>query len=288
MGEAGTWATASGMNPPPFRSVEISDPRFETDGLRQVTVKSEALGGRGDVTVFVPPGVAAGRRPAPLVILLHGVYGSHWAWTGRAGAHRTAARMVASGEIPPLVLAMPGDGLAGDGTGYLRQARADYERWIIEDVPRAAALAAPAVDPGAPFCLGGLSMGGFGAMRLGARHGDRIRAVSGLSSVTALAQLRDFVAEDLGAAGADVAGETVLEAWRRAGRRPALRFDCGTGDPLLAGNRALHAGLLAAGIPHTYLEHPGGHTWEYWEEHLPETLRFFGECLRDGGEGPGR
>lgn len=268
------------MNPAPFRTVEISDPRFETDGLRQVTVKSEALGGRGDVTVFVPPEVA-GRTSVPLVILLHGVYASHWAWTGRAGAHRIAGRMIATGEIPPLVLAMPGDGLSGDGTGYVWQSRADYERWIVEDVPRAAALAAPVVDAGSPVCLGGLSMGGFGAMRLGARHGHRYRAVSGLSSVTALAQLRDFMAEDLAEAGVDVAGETVLDVWRKAEHRPALRFDCGTEDVLLPGNRALHDGLLAAGIPHTYVEHPGGHTWEYWERHLPETLRFFGDCLRN-------
>lgn len=270
------------MNPAPFRTVELSDPRFESDGLRHVTVKSEALGGRGDVTVFVPPEVADCRQ-VPLVILLHGVYASHWAWTGRAGAHRIAARMMSSGEIPPLVLAMPSDGLSGDGTGYIRQARADYERWIVEDVPRVAALACPSVEAGSPVCLGGLSMGGFGAMRLGARHGYRFRAVSGLSSVTALAQLRGFMAEDLAEAGVEVAGETVLEAWRKATRRPALRFDCGTEDPLLPGNRELHAGLRAAGIPHSYVEHPGGHNWEYWEEHLPETLRFFGECLREGG-----
>ena len=43
----------------------------------------------------------------PLVLLLHGVYGSHWAWAFKGGAHRTAQRLIDAGAIPPLVLAMP-------------------------------------------------------------------------------------------------------------------------------------------------------------------------------------
>ena len=68
------------MSETPFATVELSDPRFERDGLRVVTVKSAALGRRGDVSVYVPPG---GSEPLPLVILLHGVNGSHWSWSPR-------------------------------------------------------------------------------------------------------------------------------------------------------------------------------------------------------------
>src|SRR5690242_3048882 len=102
-----------------FRTVEVSDPRFERDDLRLVTVKSAALGQRADVTVHA---TAAARAAAdvPLVILLHGVYGSHWAWTHSGGAHLTSGRLEAAGEMPPLVLAMPSDGLWGDGSAYLR------------------------------------------------------------------------------------------------------------------------------------------------------------------------
>jgi len=42
----------------PSPTVELSDPRFERDGLRLVTVKSPPLGRRADVTVYVPPGAA--------------------------------------------------------------------------------------------------------------------------------------------------------------------------------------------------------------------------------------
>lgn len=38
-----------------YRNVELSDPQYETDNLRQLTFNSPALKGRGDVTIFVPP-----------------------------------------------------------------------------------------------------------------------------------------------------------------------------------------------------------------------------------------
>ncbi|MGN6361219.1 MAG: alpha/beta hydrolase, partial [Thermomicrobiales bacterium] len=55
--------------------------------------------------------------------------------------------------------------------------------------------------------------------------------------------------------------------------RPRLAFDCGTADPLLAENRAFHRHLGRIGYPHHYAEHPGGHTWAYWDEHVRDALR---------------
>jgi enterochelin esterase-like enzyme len=259
-----------------FRTFEISEPRFEHEGLRLVTVKSGALRGRADLSLWVPP---AGVNPAGVVILLHGVYGSHWGWSLRGGAHRTAARLVAEGSLPPFVLAMPSDGLWGDGSGYLRHATQDFERWIVEDVPAAVRQAVPALAAKAPLFLAGLSMGGFGALRLGAKYGDRFRAVCGHSSITEFGQLAQFVEEPLGTYGCAPEDASVLETVRaRRGALPALRFDCGTEDPLIEPNRVLHRELQSLGVPHEYEEHPGGHEWPYWERHLADTLRFFGRC----------
>lgn len=55
-----------------FHTVELSDPAFEREGLRHATVKSRALGRRGDVTLWVP----RAPRIGGLLILLHGVWGS--------------------------------------------------------------------------------------------------------------------------------------------------------------------------------------------------------------------
>lgn len=262
-----------------FRTFETSDPRFESDNLRQITVQSAALGQRADISVHVPD-AARNCTDAPLVILLHGVYGSHWAWCRKGGAHVTAERLIAAREIPPLILAMPSDGLWGHGSGYLPHRFQNFERWIVSEVPAAVRRACPAVTTASPLFIAGLSMGGFGALRLGAKFPHRFRACSGHSSITDFAQFAPFVGNDL--SRYEVSGEdtSVFEALRRnRDRLPAFRFDCGKDDSLLSANRALHAALEEAGIAHRYEEFPGGHEWFYWEKHLRDSLRFFAEKL---------
>jgi putative tributyrin esterase len=268
-----------------FRTLEISDPRFEHDGLRSVTAKSAALGGRADLTVWAP----AEAPPRGLVILLHGVYGSHWAWARKGGAHRTAGRMIADGVVPPLALAMPSDGLWGDGSGYLRHPRGDFERWIVEEVPAATREAVPGLAGTAPVFVAGLSMGGFGALRLGAKYPRRFAAVSGHSSITEFEQLARFVEEPLAAYACAAADRSVLATLvRNRDLLPPLRFDCGLDDPLLAENRALHQALRREGIAHEYEEFPGGHEWPYWEAHLADSLRFFARTAASfNGSDPG-
>ncbi len=254
-----------------FLTTELSDPRFEVEGLRHATVSSPALGRRGDCTFWAPPGSEAS---LPLVILLHGVYGSHWAWASKAGAHRTAEVMIAAGELPPFALAMPSDGLFGLGSGYVTHTAGDFRAWILDEIPLLAATAIDAVSPEGPLSLAGLSMGGFGALLLGARNGDRVRAVAGMSSITDFAQMRFFVGD---ISGYDVADDdrSVLDAiLANRARLPAIHIDCGETDPLIEPNRALHAALVDAGIEHDYVEHAGGHEWPYWEGHLGAALSF--------------
>ena len=155
-----------------FRTLEASNPALTPDGFDFVTVKSPALGRRADLTLFAPR-QAQGQRGLPLVLLLHGVYGSHWAWAFQGGAHRTLQALVDRGAVPPMVLAMPSDGLWGDGSGYVPHADADFERWIVDEVPAAARQQRPELDDTSPLALIGLSMGGFAALRLAARYPQR-------------------------------------------------------------------------------------------------------------------
>jgi S-formylglutathione hydrolase FrmB len=268
------------MNKSDFRTIEVSESRFEAEGLRYVTVKSRALGYRADMSLFVPKQSAASRQ-LPLVILLHGVYGSHWAWTLKGGVHRTTARLIDAGELPPMVLAMPSDGLWGDGSGYLPHPGADFERWIVEEVPKAAQAAVPTLSNQSPLFINGLSMGGFGALRLAAKHPEKFRAAGGHSSMTHFDQFTLFVEEPLERYGCAEGDRSVLEAMRRNRERlPPLRFDCGTEDQLIEYNRELSRELKKAGIAHTYEEFPGAHSWAYWETHLADMLRFFAAQLK--------
>ena len=262
-----------------FRTLEVSDPALSPPGLRFVTVKSAALGQRADLLLFVPPQAAA-LQDVPLVLLLHGVYGSHWSWAFQGGAHLTAQRLIDAGEIPPLVLAMPSDGLWGDGSGYVPHAGQDSERWIVDEVPAAARAACSACSEVSPLFIAGLSMGGFGALRLAGKHPHRFVAAAGHSSVTESVQLDTLLAETrAGWAAAPVDTSVIVSLRDAEGPLPALRFDCGRDDPFIDANRKLHAELQAAGIAHEYAEHDGGHGWAYWAQHLEDTLRFFGKTL---------
>lgn len=260
------------MNPS-FRTIEISDPSIEQDGLSYLTVKSAALRGRADVTVWSPTCFGVSQA---VVILLHGVYGSHWAWALKGGAHRTAAWLISAGEIPPVTLVMPSDGLWGDGSGYVSHGVQDFERWIAEELPTLIFRALPQVRENSPLYIAGLSMGGFGALRIGARYHQRFRAISGHSSITHFDQLAKFVEEDLEAYQTPAQDRSVLTTiLENRDYLPPLRFDCGTDDLLIEENRELHEQLVANEIPHRYEEFAGGHEWPYWQEHLRDTLRFF-------------
>ena len=116
-----------------YQHIELSSPECERDGLRFLTFKSPSLSRRGDVSLFVPDQIE-NWKDVSLVLLLHGVYGSHWSWAMNGKAHLTAASLIREQRLPPLMLAMPSDGLFGEGSGYVAHRDADYEKWIVEDV----------------------------------------------------------------------------------------------------------------------------------------------------------
>ena len=259
-----------------YLNVELSDPEFERDHLRLLTFKSPALKGRGDVTIFVPPGCEE-KEGLPLILLLHGVYCSHWAWALKGGAHLTALGLIEQRLMAPAVIAMPSDGLRGDGTGYLPRQSADYERWIMEDVVGCVTQALPCLAPRSDLFIAGLSMGGYGALRLGAKYAARVKGISAHSSVTHPDQLARFTEEPVWADGESPRPDWDVLYWMKAHKEklPPLRFDCGAGDDLIEENRQLHRDLEANGIPHQYFEFEGGHSWPYWREHVRDTLLFF-------------
>lgn len=258
---------------PHFFTVELSDPRFESDHLRLITVKSPALRKRADITVFVPDVPVTELKG--MVILLHGVYGSHWAWTLKGGVHQTAERLINEGSLPPMLLVMPSDGLFADGSGYVPHVSEDYEKWIVEDTPNV--VTEQLTGRPLPLFITGLSMGGYGALRLGAKYSDKFRAFSGHSSVTELDQLRQFTEDFDGLLSVVQTQESALESiLKHKEMLPPFRFDCGRDDILIESNRQLHEALVLHGIDHQYKEFSGGHEWPYWEEHVVDSLLFFG------------
>jgi putative tributyrin esterase len=256
-----------------FESLELSDPDQERDGLRVATVKSRYLRRRSDVSIWIPGAESIGT----LLILLHGVYGSHWIWSMKGGVHRTAQRMLESHEIDPMVIAMPNDGLAADGSGYLmRPGVEDVERWILDEVPAIARIAAPNLMRCANIAIAGLSMGGYAALRLGSKYPERFSSISAHSAFERIEQISAFTKEPIEtylrtAPHEELSASHLLSKNRN--RLPSIRFDCGLDDDLLETNRGLHASLCEQGIANEYGEFPGSHDWPYWRTHVADTLR---------------
>lgn len=263
-----------------FRTVELSLPKYEFAGLQFVAVKSKNLKGRGDICIYTPSTIEA-TEELPVVILLHGVYSSSWAWAMKGGVHITAQRMLDNSLIKPMVIVMPSDGLWGDGSGYLKHSGYDFEKWIVDDVIAATIETVPQVSTDSLRFISGLSMGGYGAMRIGARNGKLFRGISAHSAITTLESMKGFVEEPI---NDYVKDKTEIELFdiinKYRSDLPVLRFDCGTGDDLIAANRNLHDRLNSANIKHSYEEFPGGHHWEYWEKNVERTLLFVSELSK--------
>jgi enterochelin esterase-like enzyme len=251
-------------------------------GLRFVTVQSPNLAGRGDLAIFEPPDVDPGITDVPLVVLLHGVYGSFWNWALNGRAHEILSELIASGDVGPTVLAMPSDGLAGEGTAYLDHGEVDYERWVLDDVVACVVEASTRVTGASPLSIAGNSMGGFGALRLAAHHPSRVTAAAALSPIVDLDDLAAFTVVDVGTSigcpEAERSLATVIAA--HADEFPPIMFDCGTHDPLLESNRRLHDALERSRVPHHYEEYEGGHDWDSWQRRVGVALRFLDRAAR--------
>ena len=76
----------------------------------------------------------------------------------------------------------------------------------------------------------------------------------------------------------------------RTGPKPAglkIYFDCGTEDGFgfNAGAQAFHDLLQSKGIAHEFHLFPGGHTWNYFAEHFPDSLEFQARAFGLGAPG---
>ena len=122
--------------------------------------------------------------------------------------------------------------------------------------------------------IGGLSMGGYGAMKIGLKHVDIFSSIAAHSSVIDPIEFRDnrSLMDIFGDTLQD--GNNLYELAQKSASKTNLKFDCGIEDFLFYQNRKFHDFLSENKIPHVYNEFSGSHTWEYWNEHIIEALDF--------------
>lgn len=226
-----------------------------------VQFTSSALNRQVSYSVLVPEGRGG---PYPVLLQLHGYFGGHTDWIQNARLSRYIK------EYPFLVV-LP----SGENSYYLNLHPAmRMEDFLMQDLYRHVSNTFN-VRSG-PWAIGGLSMGGYGAVRLGLKYPDRFASVWAHSGVFPTQGEMPIPVPDW--PDADLYART--ERLATGTRLPSIGFDCGTEDTFLPHNRRFHAHLERLGIAHSYAEHPGGHSWDYWDAHVSAALRQHAEALR--------
>lgn len=264
-----------------YQQVEKSNPAYTPAHTTFLTVHSKALAGRGNISVYHP--TPANKADLPLVVLLHGVYGNNWVWMNLGGVHHVYDRLKADSKLGDMILVMPSDGNYYAGSAYLpiqedgAQPNRNFESWIIDDVIDTTIDSIDGATQDSNVYLCGLSMGGYGALRLGCKHPRRFQGISAHSSITQLNEMSLFVSEPLGLYQCKNPREADILYWVDKHKEilPPLQFDCGEDDSLLAGNKILHAELKKRSIPHRFSTYPGAHSWDYWHTRVADSLLFF-------------
>lgn len=226
--------------------------------------------------MILPPG----KGPFPVLYLLHGLSDDYTTWQRRTSIERYV-------EGKNLIVVMPD----GGRSFYCNDGRPDgpaYEDHIVRDVVGFVDASFRTIPGRHGRAIAGLSMGGYGAMMLAMKHAEMFSAACAHSSVTnfmhapcpeSMSQI-DVIANE---PAKDGRYDLFLLAQRviTARKQPALRMDCGLEDVFLGANRKFHAYLRKIGFKHEYREHPGSHSWAYWDIHIQESIAFIISSLKN-------
>jgi putative tributyrin esterase len=226
---------------------------------------SPALGKPTTAWILVPEGPG----PFSVLYLLHGGGNDHTAWCRETSLERYAA------QWPSLMIVMPDGGV--DFSCDALQGPAYQSSFINDLIPCIDRVFHTRAEK-AGRALGGLSMGGYGAIKLALQFPGMFASAHSHSGAFDFGHGWEAHEKEtiriLGDAGE---GGGPNDAYRLAAEcqdPPVLWIDCGTEDYILDQSRSFHAHLEKLSLKHEYHEFPAGHGWDYWDAHIPKALAF--------------
>ncbi|MGH2535991.1 MAG: alpha/beta hydrolase [Candidatus Promineifilaceae bacterium] len=222
------------------------------------TYPSAIAGPERRYRLYRPPCFGQDGRAYPVLYLFHGSVQdeNHW---DRLGIGETAERLIAAGEIPPLLIVMPDGGWIAQGTSG---GPGSFEAVVTQELlPHIEGLGCVWAEP-AGRAIGGLSRGGYWALEIAFRHPDDFASVGGHSA----ALLDTHADSDVNPQFTGLSG--ALGDLR-------IYLDIGANDYVIANVIRLHQDLEAAGVAHAWHLNQGGHEDAYWSAQTEAYLRWY-------------
>lgn len=234
-------------------------------------------------TFEVPGQEKVERGPMKSLYLLHGYSGNHLDWISGSTIQEISL-------MHNLAVFMP----SGENHFYLDDTDKGqlYAEFVGQELLEFTRNVFPISAKREDTFIGGLSMGGYGALRNGLKYSHNFSGIIALSSALITKNIagisRDFkdpiadynyyrsVFGDLnGLLGSDKDPEAlILGLVRDHAVIPRIYMACGTEDFLLRENRDYHAYLTSQGVEHTYVEGPGAHEWKFWNEYIEQAVKW--------------
>jgi len=206
----------------------------------------------------------------PVLYLLHGLSDDETIWTRFTAIERYVASL-------GLAVVMP-----NVHRSFYTNMKHGYRYWdfVSDELLHKARSLFPLSTERRHNYVAGLSMGGYGALKLGLRKPETFFAAASLSGSCDLTGLRERPdelalvfgdAKSIPRAGGDLVG-LARDLARSAGPKPKLYQCCGTEDFLLESNRRFRDAVAPLGFEHFYEEGPGLHDWAYWDAAIQRVL----------------
>jgi putative tributyrin esterase len=240
--------------------------------MQDVTFRSFSLEREMTYRVLLPLTLPKAKK-LPVVYLLHGSGEDFRAWSNDSD--------VAGFAEKGLILVMP-EGESSYYTNSRDHPKERFEDYIVKDLIAEAEARFPADS--SRRAIVGVSMGGYGAIKLALKYPELYRFVGALSpavdapsrpfSIKRVSQYRHY-ASIFGAWGSSTRRDNdpfVLARRIDPGEVPFIYLTCGEQEGLLPSNRQFAALLAQRGFHFEFHPGPGGHDWNQWNNRLSDLF----------------
>ena len=222
-------------------------------------------------------------KPFKTLYLLHGLFGNYTDWVSQTSIQSYA-------EEKNLSVVMP----SGDNSFYLDRPESwrNYGEFVGQELVEVTRKMFRLSHNSDSTFIGGLSMGGFGAIRNGLKYHETFGYIIGLSSAVHILEdianvnNRNITYEEScygplrEALHTDNNPRVIVKNLKKKQtsgeniRFPKIYLACGTEDELIGVNRAYRDFLIDNGLDVTYLEESGEHNWAFWDKHIMKALEW--------------